>query len=100
MRVGRIRRPNDRLFTCWGIEGAGIIRPASANQSATAVCRLWKRVIGGSQAHSPGNRRRSRNGAQATASAFNDRETLLAAMKFFVPGNGNEQHDVDGHSAI
>jgi hypothetical protein len=39
---------NDKLFTCWGIECAGMIR-GSFRAVMSAVCGLWKQPFGRSQ---------------------------------------------------
>jgi hypothetical protein len=39
-------------------------------------------------------------GRRLTASAFNKSRALFMGVKFFVPGNGHEQHDLHGFRPI
>jgi hypothetical protein len=48
----------------------------------------------------PGERGRSNDVAPTLASAFNESRALLVGVNSLVPGNGNEQHDLHGPSAI
>jgi len=79
---------------------AGMIRPASARPYASAVCGLGKRFIGRSHAFPRQPLAQLRSERRPAASAFNESRALPMGVKFLVLGNGNEQHDLDGSSAI